>query len=266
MNISLRALLLWFALVAISVFASTTIANGPTNTPRQNSNDHVQVLFAPSNKAEASSNKLVKVAKQKTWLQRLHINKGRIKAILTVTCVVCTAIDLLEEMINDLPFFKHLAGSVGVHHGVLFLTMSHLIHHITDFTENLETLEDAQMQAKKKSFLTLVTEKLYSSEVAAAQAYDRAALALYGKSASLNFNENLFRKIDMDVWIKEFTSYPPSFSGITGVTTSIDKPIEYPEVGAKLSKFRGVYWNSGGNAWQVPMVALEADDDDGEGN
>jgi hypothetical protein len=264
MNRVFRVLLLGLALISISALASTPSAipameSDPIYTRRQNSNNHVQVLLAPSIQ-EVYSNRQVKLAKKRTWWQHLHIHKGRIKAILTVSCAVCVTIELLEEMINDLAFFKPLVGLVGVHHGVLFLTMSHLIHHITEFAESLETLEEAQEQAKKKSFLTSVTEKMYSSEIAAAQAYDRAALVLFGKSTALNFNENLTMKIDLDALIKEFSSYPPSFAGVTGVTRIIDKPV-YPEVGAKLSKFRGVYWSSSCKAWQVPLIALEDQDD-----
>jgi len=44
--------------------------------------------------------------------------------------------------------------------------------------------------------VTAVTQRLYASEVAAANAYDAAALAVFGKSAALNFNKNLLLEND----------------------------------------------------------------------
>ena len=200
------------------------------------------------------------VAKKKTWLQHIHFNRSRLKLVLTITCALCVAIELLEEMINDIPFLRHIVGQVGVHHGVLLLTVNHLVHHITDFTESIESLEDAQENAKKNSFVTSVAEKLFISDATAAHAYDKIALVRFGKSAAVNFNENLLKVIDLDNWILEFSTHSPKTLGVIGSTSAIKKPLATAP--QKTSKFRGVIWNNDKSAWQVPLIAVDDPDDD----
>lgn len=113
------------------------------------------------------------------------------KLLLTTTCVCCVLVDLLEELLNEIPYLKKFVGNVGVHHGVMLLTITHVWSHVTDFSEKLEDMDTENKEIEKKNNVENFVQKLYKTEDAAAHAYDLVTLYTVGKSGSLNFPGNL---------------------------------------------------------------------------
>jgi hypothetical protein len=55
--------------------------------------------------------------------------RRKLKDTLSKLCFMFILIDLFEEVVETIPFFRKLAGRVGVHHSMLLLTVSHMLHY-----------------------------------------------------------------------------------------------------------------------------------------
>ena len=174
-------------------------SNHEINSKNYNNAIIKKISFSGGSFAAVKIKPMKKMKKPLSWLNK---NKDKIKLFLTLTCVFFVTIEMLEDIISDIPYFKIFGGKVWVNHGVLLISLSHIISHYSELSSSFEDMEHVKFQIKVQKYIHNLTEKLFSSEIAAANAYDQAALLKFGKSAPLNFNENLFKnKYSSRYWI-----------------------------------------------------------------
>jgi hypothetical protein len=148
---------------------------------------------------------------------------GRLRTLLSSLSFFCVFVELYEELLSDVPGFANLTGKIGMQHGMFFLSMSHLLHHIHDFVGNLGDREDSESEGERlKIIAKQLAATVHSSEEAAARAFDSAARLMFGPGAPQNFNN------------KE-----PS-----------------PDETIKISKYRGVVWDASKNGWKVDPASV----------
>lgn len=138
---------------------------------------------------------------------------GKVRASLSVLCGFCILIDFFEELIEDTPYLKHLRRNLKLGHGMLLLTLSHMLHTIFELMEQLENHHEIHEERHKFKEALAFFQGSYELEDDAARAYDNAALAVFGATAVTNFSD-------------------------LGVTT-------------RRSKYRGVTWNQAESCWKV---------------
>jgi hypothetical protein len=63
---------------------------------------------------------------------------GKFKAFLTIISGFTIVLELFEEAFEEIPFFKKYHKHVKLSHGVLILTISHMLHMIFELMEELE--------------------------------------------------------------------------------------------------------------------------------
>ena len=145
-----------------------------------------------------------------------------LKYVLSVVTVVSVAVELFEELLQDFPLFRQLQGRLRVHHGVLFLTMSHVISHVEELVHHVADKEEAERSIERLARVDELLARDYASEEAAAAAYDEVCVKLLGRyGAAVNF------------------------------------PARLIEPSAKSSsKFRGIYWSATTGAWKVSEAYL----------
>lgn len=170
-----------------------------------------------------------------------RVTLGRIKSQLRTSlswlAAICVLFELFEEIVADVPLIQHLVGKmkVRVHHGVLLLTLQHLIHATDDALAKAEEKKKEMETAEKNAAIKQWLKTVYKTEQEAALAYDQAALLLFGYSSHLNF--------------------PPAAVIPLSHLIQVSQPSSLPKP-ARSSRYRGVIWNERMRAWQVSPIAL----------
>ena len=80
---------------------------------------------------------------------RSKLVSGRIKAFLSILCGLSIAIELGEEMFENIPVLKHFHRHVHLAHGVLLLTLSHLLHSLFELIDEIEKHSEIKEQRLK---------------------------------------------------------------------------------------------------------------------
>jgi hypothetical protein len=140
---------------------------------------------------------------------RNRLRLGKIKTVLSIVGGICILIDFFEEFVEDSPYLKRL--KLG--HGLLLLTLANLLQLIFELMEQLEYHNEIHEERSKFKEALEFFQGNYYTDVDAAKAFDKAALAVFGPNAVTNF-------------------------GIQGSTT-------------KQSKYRGVVWDNADECWKV---------------
>lgn len=80
---------------------------------------------------------------------RSKLVSGRIKAFLSILCGLSIAIELGEELFENIPILKHFHHHVHLAHGVLLLTLSHLLHTLFELIDEIEKHSEIKEQRLK---------------------------------------------------------------------------------------------------------------------
>ena len=97
---------------------------------------------------------------------RSRVVSGKIKAFLSILCGLSIAIELGEELFEHIPVLKNFHHHVHLAHGVLLLTISHLLHTLFELLDEIEKhseikeqrlkLEEVRTVHFRFSFVTLI--------------------------------------------------------------------------------------------------------------
>lgn len=152
------------------------------------------------------------------------IIKGKIRLLFTFLGVSCVVLELLQDLLQHVPFIYKIIGKLSGKHGVLLLALQHLFQTVDEILdgmdEGVQLLEQQERQNKLKQKL----RHDYASEKDAALAYDDIARELLGPLAAVNFST------------KDDASDPYK----TGIR----------------SAYRGIFWNPNTQSWNVNEAAL----------
>ena len=151
----------------------------------------------------------------------------RLKDTLSKLCFMFILIDLFEEVVETIPFFRKLAGRVGVHHSMLLLTVSQMLHYSEDLFKGLEEQKNHRDKIEKENYIKRVLDQKYVSAEEAAIAHDKAICAIYKTeyplAAALNYPERILEYLAVEEM----------------------KPVKYS------MKHKGVYKDTKENVWRV---------------
>jgi len=164
-----------------------------------------------------------------------ELSHGHLKAAIVGTSTLLVFLELFEEVAREVPLLNRLVGHklASVHHGVFLLTLSHLVTTISEVVKSIEESKEIRHTLAAEKYVHQIAHESFVTEKAAAAAYDRAAIAVYGRGASTNFHHAVFKNhIPLDA---------------TG------KP-------AVLSNYRGVVLKNG--QWHVDPAAFGMEDEE----
>ena len=106
---------------------------------------------------------------------------------MTVFGAGCVLFEMFEETLKELSHLKFFHGKLKVHHGVLLLTSVHVIHALDELLDHYQEIAESREEEAHLAHIHSILAKQYSSEEAAARAYDKAACLRYGRGVPLNF-------------------------------------------------------------------------------
>jgi len=160
------------------------------------------------------------------------IIRRSLKDALSKLCFMFVLIDLFEEVVETIPFLRKLAGRVGVHHSMLLLTMSHMLHYSEDVLKGLEEQQNHRDKIEKENYIKIVLNQKFRSAEEAAVAHDKAIVAVYKKefplAAALNYPERI-----------------PEYLSVDGI-----KSVKYSV------KHKGIYKDQKDNCWRVCDLSI----------
>lgn len=166
-----------------------------------------------------------------------EITHGRIRALLVGVSTLVICLELFEEAARDIPVLERLVGHrlAKLHHGVLLLSISHLMTTAAELVEQIEEGSAIKKGLAAEEHIHELAHETFSSEKAAALAYDKAAVQKFGRGAQTNFNHAIFKH---------------ELFQANG---------RLPE---KTSKYRGVVWCNVRKQWYVPSSGFGLADDE----
>ena len=198
----------------------------------------VLLTICCTNCAETSSQMSMNAGGMKRVMQRLETHgfvdlmRRKLKDTLSKLCFMFILIDLFEEVVETIPFLRKLSGRVGVHHSMLLLTVSHMLHHSEDVLKGFEEQQNHHEKIEREKYIKQVLDQQYRSAEEAAIAHDKAIVAVYKTefplAAALNYPDR----------IPEYLSV----SGIKSVKYSI--------------KHKGIYKDQRDNCWRVCELSI----------
>lgn len=167
----------------------------------------------------------------------LHeVTHGKIRALLVGVSTLVICLELFEEVAREIPMLERLVGHrlASLHHGVFLLSVSHLMTTAAELVEQIEEGSAIKKELAAEDHIHTLAHECFSSEKAAALAYDKAAIEKFGRGASTNFNHAIYKH---------------------ELFAANGRPPE------KTSKYRGVVWCNNRRKWIVPSVAFGLSDE-----
>ena len=122
------------------------------------------------------------------------LSHGHGKAVIVGVSTLLVFLEVFEEIALELPVVKELVGHklASVHHGVFLLTLSHLVTTIAEVVKSIEESVESRHHLKVEELIHKLRHQTFSNERDAAAAYDRVALAAFGRGAALNLPFSVF--------------------------------------------------------------------------
>lgn len=74
---------------------------------------------------------------------------SNLKAFLSILCGLSIAVELGEELFENIPILKHFHRHIHLAHGVLLLTLSHLLHTLFELIDEIEKHSEIKEQRLK---------------------------------------------------------------------------------------------------------------------
>lgn len=190
--------------------------------------------------AETASHKAtsVNVGGTNSVMQRLrahgfvHLIRRKLKDTLSRLCFLFNLIDLFEDVVETIPLLRKLSGRVGVHHSVLLLTASHMLHHSEDVLKGFDEQQSYHDKIEREKYIKKVLATKYKSAEDAAVAHDKAIVAVHKTefplAAALNYPYRI-----------------PEYMSVSGI-----KSVKYS------IKHKGIYQDQRDNCWRVCDLSI----------
>eukprot|EP01039_Chlorochromonas_danica_P008634 gene8634-9514_t len=156
-----------------------------------------------------------------------EVHHRQLKLFLATIGSACAIFDLLETVFERLPSIHNILKPIlRPKLGVFLLCVIHLLEILSDIISQLESRQHYLQRRDLDEQVTEILKLQFTKEEDAAMAHDRAAIALFGQDASLNF------------------IYPDE---------DLDENGKPPE---RYSHYRGVKWSNRHHAWLVDGAYL----------
>jgi len=145
-----------------------------------------------------------------------ELSHGHLKAAIVGVSTLLVFLELFEEVAREVPLLNKFVGHklVSVHHGVFVLTLSHFVSTISEVVKSIEESKEIRHTLAAEKYVHQIAHETFASEKAAAAAYDRAAVAVYGRGASTNFHHAVYKN---HIPLDDATGKPATLSNYRGV-------------------------------------------------